>query len=222
MPYRRRSTFRRKKTKTSKSWYDKKYSTLQLAHKAFQGVRYLKGLVNSEMLHVITKGAATYNWVGGVALLSSIAQNDTDSGRTGNSVLGRNLLVRFNAFRNTSATDVTMITVIIFMDTQQIADTTPALTDILEETATFYVPMSNIKDASSGRFKILKRWYITLDSTHTSTHREAYFKIYEHLRWNGTANTDTQKNHFYIGIVSDEETNSPQVNHYARFGYHDN
>lgn len=58
MAYRRRArgrTFRRRRGRSS-PWYARKYNAMQLASAAWRGVRYIKGLVNSESYRVITSG----------------------------------------------------------------------------------------------------------------------------------------------------------------------
>ena len=56
MAYRRRRVY---KKRTPKPWYRKKYSVSQMASAAYKGVKYIKGLVNSEMFDVVTAASNT-------------------------------------------------------------------------------------------------------------------------------------------------------------------
>nr|UOF80963.1 capsid protein [Cressdnaviricota sp.] len=207
---------RRYKRKTS--WYNKKYSTLQLAKKAAKGVYYLKGLVNSEMLHNQSTGSTNTDSTGTMTLLNGMAQNDTVNGRTGNSILMRNLFLRLGFVQHASATS-TVYRVMVVQDSQQIGDTTPAISDILESVSV-YSPLST---ASSGRFKILKNWmFSTSNASNTVKLLEKYFDFRFHTRFNGTASTDIQKNGLYLVTLCDQATNKPSFNYTWKVGYHDN
>jgi len=54
MPYKRKGYRRRRRA----PWYRRKYNALQLAAKAMKGVRYVKGLVNSEMFNTTQAASA--------------------------------------------------------------------------------------------------------------------------------------------------------------------
>lgn len=220
MAYRRKYIRRRRFRK--RPWYNRKYNALQLAAKAWKGVRYIRGLVNSEMLHkTLSYSAATIGGSGTCALLSNMAQDDTSSGRTGNSVLLRNITYRLKFEINPSVSSNTSITMVLFYDTQQIGDTTPAWTDIYDSAT----PQSLMSLATGGRFKILARKQIYL--TPASGGRPVVelhktMNVYKHIRYNGTSGTDIQKNGLYVAYCSSESTNTPTVTGSIRIGYHDN
>lgn len=215
--YSRRSRRTRRGRRTP--WYNKKYSTLQLAKKAAQGVYYLKGLVNSEMLkYDIATTSASINTTGSVIHLTNIAQGDTDNARTGNSILARKMLLRMQFYQNAAAVNTTF-KVILLMDKQQVSDTGPAVTDILDAAST----LSPLNSNTVGRFNILGSWLF-----HTSTDRDTvvektFFKdLRTHIRWNGTTASDIQKNGVYLMLISDQATNVPTVFYNWRLSYHDN
>lgn len=219
MPYKRypkRRTYRRKNT----AWYNKKYSAKDLAVKALKNTQYLKGLVNSEMLHKdtsVTLGSNTSN----VTQIIDVTQNDLDSGRTGNSILLRNIYFRGKLEINTAVTGNTRISLILFKDKQQQPDSTPSVTDLLKSND----PDSMINLSTAGRFKIL--WRKTYALTPVSGGRNVvdfskYWKVYDHVRYNGSASTDIQKNGYFLAIVTSEGTNFPSVSINTRIGYHDN
>lgn len=216
MAYTRTRKTYRKRSKTS--WYDKKYSTLQLARKAAQGVYYLKGLVNSEMLHNQQIGSTTVSSTGLVTLLNGMSQGDTSSARTGNSVLMRNVHLRL-VLTQAPAAISTIYRVMLILDKQQVGDTSPTISDILESAS----PLSPLATASTGRFKVMKNWFFTTDDDKAQTKIITHYKDFRfHTRYNGIANTDIQKNGLYLVLISDQATNIPTLNYSWKVGYHDN
>lgn len=212
-----------RRTRRRKSpWYSKKYSALQLAFKAARGVRYLRGLVNSEMLHKDTTfSAAAITAAGSNTHLTAVAQGDDISGRTGNSFLLRSLSYRYKIIINPSVTANTTVTVMLVQDTQQVGDTTPAVTDVLQSANTF----SLLNASSAGRFKILSRKSIILTPAtggRPAVEMKGFHKLYSHIRFNGTGTADIQKNGLYVLFISSEATNTPTVDGTFRIGYHDN
>jgi hypothetical protein len=218
-----RRNFRRRNYRRKTSWYNKKYSTLQLAKKAFKGVRYLKGLVNSEMLHQdFSYGVGTtITNAGFVTNITALAQNDTSSGRTGNSILLRSIYYRFKIEINSAVTSNTSVTMLLVKDKQQLSDTTPLPGEILSALR----PEAMINLDYAGRFKIIKRktFYLTPSSGGQPVKEIlGYRKIYDHVRYNGTGSADIQKNGYYLLFISSENTNYPTIQGTTRIGYHDN
>lgn len=215
--YRRSRRFRRKST----PWYNRKYSTMQLAAKAWRATKYLRGLVNSEMFHadqVITLGASVFK----NTHLTAIAQGDGDGNRTGNSILLRSLALRGSVQINPSVTGNTRVCLVLLKDKQQVSDTTPLMSDIFVDQ---FDPDSLLKTGTLGRFKIL--WRKTYVLTPPSGGRSAfdfnkYWKLYDHVRFNGPAIGDVQRNGYYFAILTSENTNVPTVSINSRIGYHDN
>lgn len=215
-----RKTFR-KNFKRKTAWYNKRYSTMQLAQKAWSATKYLKGLVNSEMLHKDTNIVlvATQSRL---LQIVDITQGDSDSGRTGNSLLLKNIYFRGQLTINTAVASNTRITLALVKDKQQVADTAPQLSDIFTSSTD---PDTLLNLNSSGRFKI--KWRKTYTLTPVSGGRNCiditkYWKLYDHVRYNGPASTDIQRNGYYLAIISSEAINFPTVNLNNRVGYHDN
>ena len=217
----RRKTYRRKRTGQYGPFNTSKFtpqSGYAMAVQAAKDIWYLKGLVNSEMLHNQSLGSTTVSSTGVMTLLNGMAQNDTSSGRTGNSILMRNVHLRLG-FEQAAAATLTTYRIILLWDTQQIGDTSPAVTDVLE-TASPYSPLAT---ANAGRFKILKSWFFTTDDNKTQTKLiECYKDFRVHTRYNGVANTDIQKNGLYLLAISDQATNVPVYKYSWKVGYHDN
>ena len=126
----RKRTYRKKSFK-KKPWYAKKYSPMQAAMKALSGVRYIKGLVNSEMNKVERLGyvSGSANTTGTVALITSIPQGDQDYARTGNSALLKYITSSHRITFNTGVTG-RLLKIWIIQDNQGISDTAPAFNDI--------------------------------------------------------------------------------------------
>lgn len=204
------------------SWYDKKYSAKDIAIQALQNTRYLKGLVNSEMLHNdITFSSDSITNTGSSVALTNIAQNDTVGGRTGNSILVRNITLRLSFEVNSAVTGDTRIRFILLQDSQQVSDTGPSWTDVMSNST----PESLLATGTFGRFKILmsKSFSLTPASGGFNTRWVTkYLKTYSHVRYNGTASSDIQKNGLYFLVIGSEATNTPTLRGTIRIGYHDN
>lgn len=217
MKYSRRP---RRRSRRKVAWYNRKYSTMQLAQKAWTATKYLKGLVNSEMLHLdnsYSLGAAS----NAIYHITGMSQNDTDSGRTGNSILLRNIYIRGLIEINPAVTGDSRVLVALVKDKQQISDTTPGVTDIFKSTS----PESMLNLNTSGRFKVLwRKTYVVapVSGGRNAVEVKRYWKIYDHVRYNGSGTSDIQKNGYYLVIITSEPANFPTVNFNTRIGYHDN
>jgi hypothetical protein len=222
MAYARRYNKTTRRSRKKPAWYNQKYSTMQIAQKAWKATKYLKGLVNSEMLHVDTSNVLGVN-AGAIFHLTGIAQGDTDAGRTGNSLLLKNIYLRGICEINSAVTGDSRVLLALVKDTQQISDTTPALTDIFQNSTS---TETMLKLNNSGRFKIL--WRKTYVLSIASGGRNAleinkYFKVYDHVRFNGSSSSDIQKNGYYLTVITSEvAANAPTVSITSRIGYHDN
>lgn len=208
-----------------KKWY-RKTSAMDMwnmAKTAYTGVKYLKGLVNSETLKLDRTIATTVGTAGNVTICNDMAQSDGSSGRTGNSCLMKWLALRMKIIRNASSTN-TNVRVLVVVDKQQLADTQPTVADVLE--LTYDGTYTLLKQENAGRFSVLYDKVFNLTGT---SKYEAILKPNIrlgknglHVRYNGPASTDIQKNGVYVMVVSDEATNQPTVNALIRLGYHDN
>lgn len=213
------SSAKRKYHRVNK-WSKTPQTPRALAWQAYKGVKYLKGLVNSEMLHLdnsYSLGASS----NAIYHITGMSQNDTDSGRTGNSILLRNIYIRGLIEINPAVTGDSRVLVALVKDRQQISDTTPSVTDIFKSTS----PETMLNLNASGRFKVL--WRKTYVVAPVSGGRNAievkrYWKIYDHVRYNGSGTADIQKNGYYLVVITSEPVNHPTVNFSTRIGYHDN
>lgn len=212
--------YTRRPRRRNTPWYNKKYNAAQIAGKALAGVKYLKGLVNSELLKVDqgSLGVTITDTGSNVFQFCNIGQGDTLSGRTGNSILLKSINIKMLIHQNPSATQTTF-RCILFQDNQQISDTLPNITNLLDGTSV----IAFLNASQAGRFQILKNWLITLDSAKQQMYRISHYqKFQHHVRFNGTAGTDIQKGGIYMIIFSDEATNQPTLDYNFRTSYHDN
>lgn len=216
MAYRRRVRFRRRARRAP--WYRRKYNAVQLASKALRGLSYVKGLVNSEMFHNTISNTSNPTPLGTIVPLTNIAIGDSNVTRTGNSLFVRSIVMNMNCSQNASALDNTFIRMILFIDTQQVSDTSPVSGDIFATTG----PNALVNLDSAGRYKFLKTWEFALSTQNPAKVIKYYKNIRHHVRYNGSAATDVQKGGIYLALVSSQSTNVPTLNYHVRIGYHDN
>lgn len=193
-----------------------------MARAAWSGVKYLRTLINSEV-HKVDNGP-TSQAIGTTATivhLTGIAQGDTASGRTGNSILMKYMSLKFFLTINASAT-ASLVRIVIFVDKQQVSDTSASTTDILQSNST----VAFLNNSQAGRFMILKDYFVALDSAGKPSRTMKWFKSFAgkdfHVKYNGAAGTDIQQNGIYILMLSSEATNTPTLTYNIRVAWHDN
>lgn len=212
MPYRksyRRKYKRRNYVRTSGE---------SLALKAFRGVKALRGIINSEKKKHDAGVSETPSTSGAVTSLASIAQGDTLVQRNGNSILAKYLGIRYTVNMNASATN-TILRTILVKDLQQVSDTAPTLGDVLQD-----VTVNSFLDYKfPGRFSVLMDKTIQLSANGRNGHMEKInIPLNTHIKYNGTASTDIQKNGLYLMFVSNESANVPTISGASRLHYYDN
>lgn len=193
----------------------------QAAKYAWQGVKYLTGLVNSEMYKFDSQQSgqpATSS--GSVIHLTAIAQGDGDGARTGNSIMVRSVNIKGNLIFNTGASKLFQpVRLIVFQDSQQVGDTYPTTTQLLENATTY----SHLNSDTVGRFKILHNKVYNLNTgANAGIVYQINLPMQSHVRYNGTAGTDIQKGGLYLLWMSNETVNYPTIDYEARVSYHDN
>lgn len=210
----------RKRSAKKVSWYDKKYSVGELAQKAMAGVWKLKGLVNSEMLKKDKQITGTVDSTGSVTHVTDIAQGDGEGTRTGNSIFCRALNWKGQVFRTTSGNALQSFRIMVVQDGQQITDSGPGVTDILES-ATVY---SHLNKNTVGRFKVLYNRVFLMSSTgELGKNVNINIPMRHHVRYNGSATSDIAKGGLYVLLLSDQSsTNYPSIQSELRLSYHDN
>lgn len=222
MPYARK-TFRRRyrrRRKRAIPWYSKKYSVASLATKAMRGVWKLKGLVNSEKYKLDTQFVNNITTAGGVVSLVNIPIGDSDSTRTANSVFVRSLNMKGLLYRPTTGDTVQHVRISVIMDTQQISDQAPFVTDIYENTN----PWAHLNSETVGRYKVLWTRSYVLDNVNKLAFNVMFnLPMRHHVRYNGSNGTDVQKGGLYLVYSSTQNTtNFPTLSAEVRTSYHDN
>lgn len=224
MPYgkkrfaRKKGFRRRRRGASGLNW--RKVTAGQAYNFARRGINYIKGLVNSEMFKKDVTGTSIgFNSSPGVYHLTAIGQDDTPSGRTGNSILVKSINIK-GSINLDSAGANTFGKLVVLMDTQQVGDTAPTWTDVYESST----PYSHINKNTAGRFSILYSHNVKMIPTSESAVYNININIplQHHVRYNGTASTDVQKGGLYFMILSDRATAYPTLNYESRISYHDN
>lgn len=217
--YRKRN-FRRRRAAVP--WYKRKYNAMQLAAKAAKGVWYLKGLVNSEKFKhdISTSGVVADS--GGLSGLVSISQGDGDGQRTGNSIFVRNISIKGSVDYNPASATIQKVRVMLIIDKQQVGDSPPSPSDVLDTTASVNAPFSMLNDQTVGRFTVLKSRMYMLSSERPSVPINWNLNMRHHVRYNGSASSDIQKGGIYLLYISNVSATYPTFYRFVRVSYHDN
>lgn len=202
-------------------------------------------LVNSESKYYDTGIGGNVGTSAIIQCLNLIPQDTTETGRNGNSIRVSSLQLRamFTAALTTPTNGVRIRLMLITEKFLQSA-TAPAITDILA-LQTMTSPLN--LDSASLRFKILfdKVYTVDLDSRPVAYVR--YYKkfvfggkgrrfgrrrlVYKpsrigghFIRFDGTAGTiaSTYFGNIYLVMFSDDNTNAPVYDYYARLRFYDN
>jgi len=206
----RKPAVRRKSTKSSNiAFYNKKYSALELAKKALAGLAYVKGMINCEKhkMEFSDVSGPNISNTGTIYHLTGVGQDDTDSGRTGNSLLARGLYFSYTIRNSTSSPlAVTTVRVMLIQDQQQISDTGPgSVTGILEYASGPRVVNSALDSSTVGRWNILYDKRHELDTINNPQDMvSTYIKLRTHLRYNGAGPGDIQKHGIYAVFLSSD------------------
>lgn len=225
MPQNTGSRYRKRRVRKSRPWYMRKYSPMEIAGKAWSGVKYLKGLVNSELKTLdidATVAAVDYN--GNVKQLSLITQGDTRVSRDGKSILCKSVFIRGQVASSTTPNN-NVVRLMIVIDTMN-DGTAPTGSDVLETTGSALAPFSALKQTASGRYKVIYSKIFSLSKTsNTSQVFKAYIPVNKHIKYTGANATDTWKNNIYMltfSTVAAASGNEPALNAYSRVSFYDN
>jgi len=190
-----------------------------LARKAYNGFKYIRGLVNAEMYKYDT--TATLSGIlstGGVVLMNGIAQGDSAVTRTGNSIFCRALNIKGIVTKNASNTTGHLLRISVVIDNQNIADTTPNFSDIYTASGVF----SHLNPDTVGRFTVLRSHIVRIDSDDPLKPFEMNIPMKHHCRYNGTSASDIQRGAIFLVVCSSDGSNGPTFQYESRLSYHDN
>lgn len=217
--YRRKRFVRRRR---AVPWYNRKYSVSQMASKAIKGVNYLRGLVNAELKKYDVVSADDPSSSGIVIPLHDMGTGDSDSQRNGNSIFVRYVNVGGFIRHNMAATNPSQVRIMLFIDKQQVGDSVPTPSMVLETVANTQTPYSKLNSDTVGRFSIL---FSRIYQVNEQRPCISYFikkSMRHHIRYNGMLSTDVQKGGIYLLIAGPNVTNNPRVTWNSRLSFHDN
>lgn len=195
-------------------------SAVKVARAAWRGVKYLRGLVNSELYKADFSfaGQAFGSNATFITHLTGIAQGDGITTRTGNSIYVRSINVKGSLTWNSASGAGQLCRVSLIMDKQQISDTTPNFTDVY----TNGLPFSHLNPNTVGRFSVLWSKSFQVSATRPDVPLFLNKAMRHHVRYNGTTSTDIQRGAIYLLVTSDATVNYPTLNMESRTSYHDN
>lgn len=200
-------------------------SAWALAKSAWKGVKFIRGIVNSE-LHVHDSNYNTaISTTAEINRLSGIAQGDDSVGRTGRSILAKSFQIRLHLQANASATQPSAVRFIVGID-MDANSTLPTEAEILDvATASNLVAMREL-DNDRGRFRILvdKTFSLSIPSAGNGT---LFFNKFirlgnHHVYFDSTTNTSDAKGKLFFYIVSNQATNTVAKNFATRLRFYDN
>lgn len=199
-----------KKRSKSSRFFSKSSQALATATAALSLARQIKGLVNVEHhRHIIsTTSSPTITSSGGISGLYGITQGVDKADRVGNSILAKYISANLS-FINGATSVPTFIRLMYFIDRQQIGDTSPAVTDVLESASTT-APLNRL---TVGRFQILLDKTINLQPNGVEgIQKKFYIRLNHHIRYNGATASDIQKGGIYRLLISNHTSNWPTFN----------
>lgn len=152
--------------------------------------------------------------------LTAIAQGDDYNGREGRSILAKSLYLRGYIQKNASAT-ISVMRMIVVMDTMN-QGTAPTWGDVFNSTDVSSPLSPTNSGGALGRFKILydKLYRLTADTPTANLY--VYRKLHHHIKYEGTASTDTVRNAIYILSLSTEATNTVGRDIFSTLKFYDN
>jgi len=209
---------RRKRSRVAIPRAPKEITWGQFASKAWSGVQQIRKLINVETHRSDVSFASAINNTGSLQILNGVAIGDTSATRTGSSILSKEVCLRFATIKHASGT-ATVMRIVLFIDKRQIADTAPAVTDVLASADV----MSHLQADNYTRYKVLKDWTVTLDTDDVIRcfmHKASLTDL--HCGYNGTAASDINANGIYLLMLSNESTNTPSISGISRYEFYDN
>lgn len=196
-----------------------------LAVKAWDGVKFLKEILNAELKKTdFTLLAQPVSYNGYVQHLSNIAQGTSRTSRNGISIYAKSIFMR-GTVQADDTPNTNHVRLMVVMDTMN-TGTTPTGADVLDGVGAINTPFSPLKQTSSGRFKVLwsKIFALSKVSNYSQVFK-AYIPLNKHIKYTGTLGTDEQKNQIYLMAfsgVAPASGNEPTVTTYERISFYDN
>ncbi len=198
-----------------------------LAKRTASGLNEIRKLINVEHKFVDVNVTTNTSRGGSTDYLCPIGQGNGLNDREGNSVRVQYLSFKGALYRNTAATTVETVRVMIVRDLHN-TGSDPPVSSILETVSTAYAPFQH-RDMLNGphynnRFSILYDEFFTLDTYHP-THAINFRSDHPcHISFNGTGSTGASAGAgaYYLVTVTDVATNASNISFSSRIVYTDN
>lgn len=207
-------------------------------YKANLDIRYLKSIINSELHEFHYNTSNNINAATPVVLgINQVAQTDTTSGRTGNSIMPRYQQIHLNVNKKLSGVDHETFRVIVFRYWGETTSAAPSVT--ISEVLRDSDPRSFLNPDNTGakrdrerRIEVHKSKLFTLDTV-SDTSRTWKWNINvngtnvtdkQHIKYRTNTTEDPVSGGFYIAFVSDNPnaTNLSSYQFYSKLSFYDN
>ncbi len=160
---------------------------------------------------------------GQIANLSLIAVGDTNQDRTGNKIVGKNLMMRLRITKTVATTDA--VRIIIFHDKEQ-HGADAAVLDLFENITDG--ADTHLNGDTKQRFRIYKDMTVVFSSDGEGT-SDIEYRIFNinlrnlpiHFIGTTAADASNGKNNLYIGMIANEDTTKTAVRSFSRLWYSD-
>ncbi len=216
-----------KKKNTSNRANVEKYAgdAYDLALQTYQGLKYIKKLINVETKYFDNLVSGTTDWNGSVTYISAIAQGTDITQRVGDSIKLQRLRLSGTFFINTSATRTTC-RVVLFRDLSN-AGSTPSTSDVISNAylgtisgVNMFYNWINVQK----RFSILYDEKVALSINGNENATVSITMPHEgHVKYRGTSGAvgSAAEGSIFLLLLSDEQTNVPTFSINTRVEYTD-
>lgn len=183
--------------------FKKTYSKKMTVKKLAKAVKVLSAV---ELKRIELSTTVAPGLTGSISRLDSIAQGTGPTQRIGNAIKSKYLTIRAQ-FTPSAASTATMGTMFIVRDNQQISDTQPAVSDVINSLGSnSWITRPNYEHI--GRFKVLYKKVFLQDGTNCQYVNKT-LNLNHTTRFNGVNTSDIQRNGLYIIFISNQITNVP-------------
>ncbi len=177
---------------------------------------------NTEKKFVDTDGTQAPTGTFIITPLTLVGQGDTSSSREGNKIVFSSIQLKYTIKQNTAA-DQSRCRVMIVKD-RQVNESLFTANDLIQSTGLGTAIVSAKNRDGQFRFQIMYDKIHTLQIAGTSLNQGRYFKrmnVPARYESSGGAITNILSNGLFLVLVSDENTNPPNVSFYSRVNFLD-
>ncbi len=196
-------------------------------------VRSIASQINSEgKIYTTTASNSSATSSALITCLSGMAQGDDDNTRNGNSILPSGLRFTYSVQFNSSNTDsLKYVRILLFIDHNNNADTPMILGNILTQTSSGQLPISQVNHSYDDRVEPLYDHTHWLDAYHAQVSEKVKIGFnppsldldkYWHITYNGGTSSDTKSNNIYLVVIGSGTTNMHTFSYQSDLYYYDN